>query len=198
MIGRTVRWLKNHKAVLAVLVLALLALLSLEGFRYVRAFEDLRDGKDLLATAADRLDKRGLDVTSGELDESEEEFIRAQDRIDSASGVLDSDPVLTVVSWLPWIGTQVDAARDLADIGVQSADLGAGTVDAMREFQRIRDTQGGDNRRWPPRPFELGARPAGRPHNRPRDPSDGLPQRLPDGSQGARLRWPADLPGARP
>lgn len=137
------RWLASHKAILVIVAVGLLALLALEAFRYARAYGELRDGKSLLVGAADLLEERGLDITPQELEQAEERLMRARDKLDSASSVLGSDPLLSVASHLPWTGTQVDGARHLARIGVDSSDIGVEAVEAIRKFHQIRDTQGG-------------------------------------------------------
>lgn len=137
------RWLARHKIIVAIVTVCVLILLGLEAFRYARAYEDLRDGKDLLADAADLLEERGLDITPEELDDTEGRLVRARDKLGSASELLGSDPVLSVASHLPWMGTQVDAGRDLAHVGADSSEIGIEAVEAVREFQQVRDTQGG-------------------------------------------------------
>lgn len=124
--------------------MVLLSLLGVEGFRFVRTVRDLREGKDILLETADLLEERSLDVTAGELDQANADFDRASERIDRASGVLRSDPILSVAARLPWLGGQVGAARDLADIGSHSTAIGTESVEAFRAFQRIRDTEGGE------------------------------------------------------
>lgn len=124
-------------------MVVLLSLLGIEGFRLVRTVQDLREGRDIFLEAADLLEERSLDVTAGELDQAEGDFERAKERIDRASGVLRSDPILSVAARLPWLGGQVDAARDLATIGSHSAAIGTESVEAFRTFQRIRDSEEG-------------------------------------------------------
>jgi len=147
MVKVALRPLASHrKAVLAAALLLALAfsLLGLEAFRYAEVYEDLRDGRGLLLGASDRLEQRGLDVTRQELNDSEERLSRAQSKLAGAADVLGSDPALSLASRLPWIGRQVDAARDLADIGVESAGIGVEAVAALRTFQDTRDRQGGE------------------------------------------------------
>ncbi len=124
--------------------MALISLLGIEGYRFVRTAQDLREGRDILLEAADLLEERSLDVTAGELDQANADFGRASERIDRASGVLRSDPILSVAARLPWLGGQVDAARDLADIGSHSTAIGTESVEAFRAFQRVRDAEGGE------------------------------------------------------
>lgn len=137
------RWLTRRRALLALLALSLLALAGLEGLRYARAFLDLRDARAQVLKAADLLEERGLDLTPDELQEAEGWLERAREKLDSASGVLSSDPLLAAASRLPWLGRQVDTARALADIGARSSRIGLEAVEAIRTFQRVRDTQQG-------------------------------------------------------
>jgi hypothetical protein len=137
------RWLKRHRIVFGLMGLAFVTLIGFQTFRYVHAYQELRSGKNLLVAAADLLQQQGLDVSEEELKEADEDFKRAGDKLDGASGVLQSDPVFFLTRRLPWLGTQVNAARDLARIGAQSSDIGVEAVAALRTFQRIRDSEGG-------------------------------------------------------
>ncbi len=140
------RWLRQlwqRRMAIALIALAVLALGGLESYRYVRAYQDLRDGKTLLAAGADLVENRGLGITNQDLTEADGDFGGAGHRLDRASGFLDSDPILWVASHLPWLGPQVDAARNLADAGVQSAGIGTQSIEALRTFQRTRDSESG-------------------------------------------------------
>jgi hypothetical protein len=50
--------------------------------------------------------------------------------------------LIFVAGRLPWIGGQVDAARNLAAIGTDASDIGMEAAAAMRTYQEIRDAQG--------------------------------------------------------
>jgi len=70
-------------------------------------------------------------------------FQRAQDKLESAANTLDSDPLLFVARHLPWLGDQVEASRDLVEIGAGGSDIGMEAVRAMRSYHNVRDSQGG-------------------------------------------------------
>ncbi|MFQ5471759.1 MAG: DUF4012 domain-containing protein, partial [Dehalococcoidia bacterium] len=128
--------------VLALLAVAMLSLIGLEGFRYARTLQDLQAGRDILTETADLLEERGLDATESDLKLADAGFGRAGKRLDRATGILQSDPVLFVAKRLPWLGDQINTAHALADIGSDSAAIGKESVEALRSYQRIRDSQG--------------------------------------------------------
>jgi hypothetical protein len=127
---------------IAVLV-ALLVIVSVEAYRYVRIYNDLAEGRSLLVGAADLMEQEGLDITQGDLSEAERRFESARGKLASASDALGSDPLVFAAGRLPWMGGQVEAAKEIASIGVDSSDIGMEAATAMRTYQRMRDGQGG-------------------------------------------------------
>ena len=125
------------------LAVLLVAVIGVELFRYVRAFQDLSEGREILLTTADLLDSRGLDLTDQEVQEAEAKLDRAAGQLNSASGVIQSDPILSAASYLPWLGDQITAAGDLSEIAERSTTIGSEALAAARDYQRIRETQGG-------------------------------------------------------
>ncbi len=125
------------------LAAAVAALIALAAGRYALLYRDLADGEDHLLAAAELMEARGLDIERNELDSAEASFQRAQDKLTSASHALNSDPLLFVAAHLPRAGSQVEAARNLAESGADGSDIGLEAVRAMRSFQTVRDTQGG-------------------------------------------------------
>jgi hypothetical protein len=122
---------------------ALLVIVAVEAFRYVRICNDLVQGRHLLVGAADLMEQGGLDMARGDLSEAVERFESARGKLASASDALGSDPFVLAASYLPWIGDQVDAAKDLAAIGVDASDIGVEATATMRTYQGMRDAQGG-------------------------------------------------------
>lgn len=108
----------------AATALLILAYLGLVAVRSVFAYRDVIEAKDILISAEGTLDQAGLDVTSEELDNVEARLKRARGKVSSASGFLNHDPALWVARRLPWIDGQINAARDLAQIGLDGADTG--------------------------------------------------------------------------
>ncbi len=125
------------------LAVLLVGVLGVELFRYIRAFEDLSEGRGILLATADLLESRGLDLTDQEVQVAKAKLDRAAGKLDSASGVIQSDPVLSAASYLPWLGDQVSAAGDLSEIARRSTTIGSEALAAARDYQRIRETQGG-------------------------------------------------------
>jgi hypothetical protein len=114
-----------------------------EGYRYVRIYNDLADGRDLLVGAAELMEEGGVDIGRGDLSEAAERFESARENLASASDALGSDPFVLAASHLPWLGGQVDAAKDVAAISVDASDIGMEAAAAMRTYQGMRDAQGG-------------------------------------------------------
>ena len=126
---------------LAVAVIAVLV--TLGAVRYTRLYDDLTDGKSLLLAAAALMEDGGLNIESNELDDVEVSFQRAQGKLESAGNTFDSDPLLFLARRLPWLGNQLEASRDLVEIGADGSDIGLEAVRAMRSYHNVRDSQGG-------------------------------------------------------
>jgi len=135
--------LRRRPLVVGVAVAVVVVLVTLGAVRYARLYDDLADGKDLLVAAATQMEDGGLNIESNELDDVEVSFQQAQDKLESAADTLDSDPLLFVARHLPWLGNQVEASRDLVEIGVGGSDIGLEAVRAMRSYHNVRDSQGG-------------------------------------------------------
>ncbi len=120
-----------------------IALVTLGAVRYARLYGDLTDGKERLLTAAELMESRGLNIESHELDDVEMSFQRADDKLESAASTLDSDPLFLLSRHLPWLGNQVEASRDLIEIGTDGSEIGLEAVGAMRAYHDVRDSEGG-------------------------------------------------------
>jgi hypothetical protein len=137
------RWVKNRGVIGIAILVALLLIVAVEAFRYVRIYNDLAEGKDLLVGAADLMEQEGLDIAGDDLGEAAQRFESGRGKFASASDALGSDPFVLATSRLPWIGDQVNAAKDVTAIGVTASDMGMEAAAAMRTYQGIRDAQGG-------------------------------------------------------
>ena len=135
--------LRQRPLVAGVAVTIVVVLVALGAVHYTRLYDDLTNGKALLITAAALMEDRGLEIESDELDDVEVSFRRAQDKLDSAGDTLNSDPLLFVARHLPWLGNQVEASRDLVEIGADGSNMGLEAVRAMRSYHDVRDSQGG-------------------------------------------------------
>lgn len=138
-LGRPLR--RRTIAVFGLMVVLVIAGLAV--VRYLRIYDDLSDGRELLVGAADLMEEKGLHIETYELNEAEGRFELARVKMGRASDGLDSDPLVWTVGHLPWIGGQVDAAQSLAHMGVDGSEIGLEAVEAMRRFQTIRDAEGG-------------------------------------------------------
>ena len=135
--------LRRRPLVVGLAVVVVVVLVTVGAVRYARLYADVTDGKGLLLAAAALMENRGLEIESDELDDVEVSFQRAQDKLESAANTLDSDPLLLVARHLPWLGNQVEASRDLVEIGADGSDIGLEAVRAMRSYHNVRDSQGG-------------------------------------------------------
>ena len=136
-------WVRSRRVISIAILVALLVIVAVEAFRYVRIYNDLVEGKDLLVDAADLMEQEGLDITGGNLSEATLGFESARGKLASASDALGSDPFVLATGRLPWIGDQINAAKDVTAIGVTASDIGMEAAAAMRTYQGIRDAQGG-------------------------------------------------------
>jgi hypothetical protein len=139
------RWssLRRRPLVVGVALVIIMVVVSLGAVRYARLYSDLTDGKNLLVAAAAVMENRGLDIEDNELNDVEGSFRQAQGKLDSAANTLNSDPLLFVARHLPWLGDQVEASRQLVEIGADTSDMGLEAVRAMRSYHDVRDSQGG-------------------------------------------------------
>lgn len=137
------RWVRSRGVISIAILVALLLIVAVEAFRYVRIYNDLVEGRDLLVDAADLMEQEGLDIARDDLGEAAQRFESGRGKLDSASDALGSDPFVSAASRLPWLGGQVDAAKNLTAIGVDASDIGMEAAAAMRTYQGMRDAEGG-------------------------------------------------------
>jgi hypothetical protein len=135
-------WARSRGVIAIAILVALLALAAVEAYRYVRIYTDLVEGRDLLVNAAELMEQEGLDLSAEDLSETTQSFESARGKLASASDALGSDPLAFAAGHVPWMGGQVDAAKDLAAIGVNASDMGVEAAAAMRTYQETRDAQG--------------------------------------------------------
>jgi hypothetical protein len=137
------RWARGRDVISIAILIALLVSAVVEAYRYVRIYNDLAEGRDLLVSAGELMEQEGLDLATDDLSEATQRFESARGKLASASDALGSDPLVFAASRLPWIGSQADAATDIAAIGVDASDMGMEAAAAMRTYQAMRDAQGG-------------------------------------------------------
>jgi len=134
---------RSRRVIGIAILIALLVIAAVEAYRFVRIYSDLAEGRDLLVGAAELMEQEGLDLATEDLGEATQRFESARGKLASASEDLGSDPLVFAASRLPWIGDQVDAAKDFAAIGVDASDIGMEATAAMLTYQEMRDAEGG-------------------------------------------------------
>ena len=135
--------MRGRDTISIAILVVLLVIAAVEAHRYVRIYNDLAEGRDLLVSAGELMEREGLDLATDDLGEATQRFGAARGKLASASDALGSDPLVFAASRLPWIGSQADAAKDIAAIGVDASDMGMEAAAAMRTYQAMRDAQGG-------------------------------------------------------
>lgn len=134
------RW---QRALLVALAMVLVASAGISATRYYLAYRDLKDAKDLLLTVESSLREEGLDAPPELLDRSDQQLQSARRKSARADRLLDHDPIFQVARRLPWAGKQVKAAGDLAEIGVDAAEIGLHGVTALRTFDQLKEGEQG-------------------------------------------------------
>ncbi|GBD14146.1 hypothetical protein HRbin25_00014 [bacterium HR25] len=121
------RWL------LALVAIALVSPLPVEGYRYLRIYDDLRASQSELALSLDALTERGLSASPDELVRLEARLATTQARLHRASAAMEGDPLLRLASHVPWWGRQTRAAIALAHLGADAAAVGREAAAALAE-----------------------------------------------------------------
>lgn len=119
----------------ALLSAALVAYLILTALRFMSTYGQLVEAKDLLLAVDSSLREEGLDSSPATLAEAESQAMRAGDKFRSAQAFLGGEPLLQALGWLPGLGPQVSAARELASIGYEASDIGVTAVSVIRTFK---------------------------------------------------------------
>ena len=132
---------RNPRLVLwatAAVLLAFGAYAAVTTVRLWLAYDEMVKAKDELLSVEVALRQEGLDASPAALAQAESQALSARDRFRSARGLLDGDPLLRVAGWLPWVGLQVSAARELAGIGYEGSEIGLEGVAALRTLNAIK------------------------------------------------------------
>ncbi len=136
---RSTRW--RWIACGAVLTIALLS--AAAALRYYPTYRQVVEAKEDLRSAEALLRDEGLDASADDLTQAEARLSRASDGFRSALGFLQEDPLLRATEWLPVLGDQTAAARELAQVGVDGADIGLEGVEAARAYHEVRNEESG-------------------------------------------------------
>lgn len=126
---------------LALLALAIVG--GVEAYRSAGIIHDVDQAQALLRSGQDLLESKRLDATEAELAAARANFESAEDKFGSARAALRNDPVVWTLGRLPFIGGQVQAVSDLAEIGQEAAGIGVEGVGAVEQFAEIRTQEEG-------------------------------------------------------
>ena len=117
---------------MAVLLAAFGAYAAVTAIQIVSTYNEMVEARGLLLTAGATLQQEGLDASPTALSEAEAQTLSAGSKFHSAQDFLDGQPLLRAIGWVPWVGSQVSAARELAGIGYESSEIGLAGVTALR------------------------------------------------------------------
>lgn len=120
-------------AVLAILV----SYTAATAVRLWLTYDEMGEAKGLLLSVETSLRREGLDASPATLAEAESEALSARGKFRSARDLLDGDPLLRFVGWLPFVGPQVSAVGALADIGYEGSEMSLEGITAMRTLNAI-------------------------------------------------------------
>ncbi|HLE02667.1 MAG TPA: DUF4012 domain-containing protein, partial [Dehalococcoidia bacterium] len=153
------RWLLMAAA------LTLLLLGGLEGYRLFRTYQDLSQGKALLASALATLEGKGREGPEArvggtsaegpearvgwvrmETDHRELALVRAEvqeagSRLRRATDLLERDPALLLLARVPPLGRQLTGATALAHMGVEASAIGVEAIEAILTLDNMKQTQ---------------------------------------------------------
>ncbi len=121
-------------------VAVLVALVSYTAGTAVRlwfTYDEMGEAKGLLLSVETALRQEGLDASPATLAEAESEALSARGKFRSARDLLDGDPLLRVVGWVPLIGPQFSTAGALADIGYEGSEMSLEGIAALRTLDAI-------------------------------------------------------------
>lgn len=126
----------------AVLLAAFAVYAAVTAIQIVSTYNEMVEAKGLLLTAGATLQQEGLDTSPATLAKAEGEVLSARSKFRSAQEFLEGQPLLRIAGWLPWMGSQVSAARELAGIGYESSEIGLSGVAALRAFNEVTADEG--------------------------------------------------------
>ena len=106
--------------------------------RLVFVYRDVLEAKASLLAMEAALRQEGLAVPESSLATAESQALAAQSRFRSAQRFLEGEPLLRLARRLPWLGSQVEAAGALADIGYEGSAAGLEGIEVLRTFEEIR------------------------------------------------------------
>jgi len=131
-------WIHRHRKLAAWLFAGslLLLLVSFEAYRAYAFTADLSAGREGLSALEERLDLAGLQRSEAELMEDRALLVRAGERLASARGFAESDPIVSLAARLPLVGTQAKGLKTLVAAGDEAAEAGLRSIDVALAFSR--------------------------------------------------------------
>ncbi|MBI1884947.1 MAG: DUF4012 domain-containing protein [Chloroflexi bacterium] len=133
--GRTSR---VRLLVAGLVAVAIVAYVAITGTRFLLAYGELKEAKELMLSAESTLRKDGPDASPDTLDGAQVRLLAARAKLDSARRLLDGDPLLRAAERLPALGPQLSAVRSFIDIGREGADVGLAGIEALRSYDAVR------------------------------------------------------------
>lgn len=118
-----------------------IALAALALVHYRGLYSEAEGARDLLLAAQESLRESRLDATAADLERAEADLTEAEAGFRRARDALSGDPLLRLLAWTPWLGGQVDAAREVLAMGEEASAIGLNGVAVAREYQAVRSQQ---------------------------------------------------------
>ncbi len=134
---RLVRWLAVGLAVAAACYLAV------TGLRLLLVYREMLTAERQLGSAEALMRREGLAPSPAALTQAEADAAAAADSFRSAGDFFADEPLLSALAQLPWLGEQVDTARDLAAIGYDASRIGLAGVSALRALSATSSDKNG-------------------------------------------------------
>lgn len=105
--------------------------------RAVLVYRDVVEAKASLLAVEAALRQEGLSVSDSTLATAESEALAARSEFRSAERFLEGEPLVWLARRLPWLGSQVEAATELAGIGYEGSEIGLAGIEVLRVFNAM-------------------------------------------------------------
>lgn len=110
---------------------------AVTALRFISTYQQVVEAKDLLLAVDASLGEEGLGASAATLAGARAQAMRARDRFRSAHGFLAGEPLLQTMQWVPGLGDQISAARELAGIGYEASEIGLSAMAALETFNTM-------------------------------------------------------------
>ena len=105
--------------------------------RLAFVYRDVLEAKTALLAVETALRQEGFGVTDSTLVTMEVQAQAARSRFRSAEGFLEGEPLLWLARRLPWVGSQVEAATELAATGHDGSEISLTGIEVLRTFNTV-------------------------------------------------------------